>query len=275
MSKDIPQFWRDERLPFVEARAIEDGRRMHYALHSHEFFSIGAITAGHSHYLNGDQQQQVKTGDIVIINPQQAHGCNPIGNQCWSYIMFYIDPQWLARLQQENSEDKSPDFRPFANIVSHDAALFSGLNQLYLVLTTPSCCHLEKQIALVDYFSHLLQRLGHASPARFDHSPKLETAAKFIRHHCTEPLTLEAICQASALSPSYLIRSFKKHYGMTPHAYLVNQRIQYGHRLLKQGSPIAAAAHKSGFADQAHFQRTFKQLLAATPGQYQTPSANK
>ncbi|MBB1225706.1 AraC family transcriptional regulator, partial [Klebsiella pneumoniae] len=29
------------------------------------------------------------------------------------------------------------------------------------------------------------------------------------------------------------------------------------------------------FADQAHFQRTFKQLLAATPGQYQKPSANR
>ncbi|MNH34664.1 Virulence regulon transcriptional activator VirF [compost metagenome] len=58
---------------------------------------------------------------------------------------------------------------------------------------------------------------------------------------------------------------------MTPHAYLVNRRIQFGHRLLKRGYPIAAAASESGFADQAHFQRTFKQLLAATPGQYQNP----
>ncbi len=89
------------------------------------------------------------------------------------------------------------------------------------------------------------------------------------------PLTLDDICRAAALSPSYLIRAFRQRYGMTPHAYLINRRVQHGHRLLKSGLPIAAAASESGFADQAHFQRTFKQLLAATPGQYQKPSANR
>ncbi len=275
MVNGAPQFWRDDRLPFVEARAIEDGRKLCYALHSHEFFSIGAITAGTSAYINGEQRLQVNTGDVVIINPQQAHGCNPIGDQRWAYIMFYIDPHWLASLQQENSGGTISRFIPFADVISQDSELFSGLNQLYRVLTDSAYCHLEKQITLVDYFSNLPLRLGMAALPSLEIHPKLEKAAAFISAHCTESLTLEAICQASMLSPSYLIRSFKKRYGMTPHAYLVNQRIQYGHRLLKRGFPIAAAANESGFADQAHFQRTFKQLLAATPGQYQTPSANK
>lgn len=271
MSTYAPQFWRDERLPFVEARAVEDGRKLCYALHSHEFFCIGTITAGTSTYVNGDQHLQVSTGDVVIINPQQAHGCNPIGDQRWSYIMFYIDQHWLATLQQ----DAGSGFMPFKQIISQDPALFNGLSQLYDVLTDPLCCHLEKQIALVDYFSNLPQLLGEPSQTQQDMTPKLATAAAFIRAHCTQSLTLEAICQASALSPSYLIRAFKKRYGMTPHAYLVNQRVQHGQRLLKRGLSIAAAASESGFADQAHFQRTFKQLLAATPGQYQIPSASK
>ncbi|WP_447884728.1 AraC family transcriptional regulator [Serratia fonticola] len=271
MSQYAPQFWRDERLPFVEARAVEDGRKLCYALHSHEFFCIGTITAGTSTYVNGEQHLQVKTGDVVIINPQQAHGCNPIGDQRWAYTMFYIDQHWLATLQQ----DPTAGFIPFKQIISQDKALFSGLNQLYGVLTDPLCCHLEKQIALVDYFSNLPQLLGESPISQQDMTPKLEMAAAFIRTHCTQSLTLEAICQASGLSPSYLIRAFKKRYGMTPHAYLVNQRVQHGQRLLKQGFSIAAAANESGFADQAHFQRTFKQLLAATPGQYQIPSASK
>lgn len=271
MADDAPQFWRDQRLPFVEARAIEDGRKLCYSLHSHAFFSIGAITAGSSTYINGTQHLQVKAGDVVIINPQQTHGCNPIGNQRWAYIMFYVDPRWLAMLQQVNTGD----FVPFTQIISQDAELFSGLNQLYTLLTHSSYCHLEKQEALVDYFTTLSIRLGITPASHADINPKLEKAAAFIRSHCTQSLTLQAICQASALSPSYLIRSFKKRYGMTPHAYLVNQRIQYGHHLLKRGLPIAEAANESGFADQAHFQRTFKQLLAATPGQYQPPSASK
>ncbi|MEE3214079.1 MAG: helix-turn-helix domain-containing protein [Pseudomonadota bacterium] len=37
---------------------------------------------------------------------------------------------------------------------------------------------------------------------------------------------------------------------------------------LRQGQPIAQVASDCGFADQAHLQRTFKKLLATTPGHY-------
>jgi AraC-like DNA-binding protein len=269
MTAHIPQFWRDPQLPFVEARAIEDGRKVCYALHSHEIFSIGAITDGTSIYINGSQRLQVSTGDVVMINPQQAHACNPIGDQRWSYIMFYIDAAWLGKLQQEITGGEG-GFIPFNPVLSRAPTLFNGLKLLYALLIDPQRCHLEKHIALIEYFSELQIHQGNARPPTTGH-PRLETAAAFISTHCTQPLTLDAICQAASLSPSYLIRAFKQRYGMTPHAYLVNQRIQFGHRLLKRGYPIAAAASESGFADQAHFQRTFKLLLAATPGQYQNP----
>ncbi len=79
-------------------------------------------------------------------------------------------------------------------------------------------------------------------------------------------LKLEDICEAAQLSPSYLIRAFKQHYGMTPHAFLVNRRIQFAQDQLRSGKQIADVALQAGFADQAHFQRAFKQHLAATPG---------
>ncbi len=53
---------------------------------------------------------------------------------------------------------------------------------------------------------------------------------------------------------------------MTPHAYLLDQRI-------RQGQPLAEVALASGFADQAHFQRQFKRRVAATPGQYRAQLA--
>ncbi|CAI0818154.1 AraC family transcriptional regulator [Serratia ficaria] len=274
MTENTPQFWRDPQLPFVEARAIADGRKVCYALHSHEFFSIGAIIGGTSTYINGEQRLQVSAGDLVIINPQQAHACNPIADQPWSYIMFYLDLAWLGALQQELAGG-GEEFIPFTQPLSRDAALFVGLNQLYALLIDPQRSRLEKQIALVEYFSALQRTLGDACPADTVAHPRLEAAAAFIGAHCAQPLTLEDICQAAALSPSYLIRAFRQRYCMTPHAYLVNRRIQYGHRLLKRGYPIAVAASESGFADQAHFQRTFKQLLAATPGQYQKISASR
>ncbi|MGO1888564.1 MAG: helix-turn-helix domain-containing protein, partial [Halomonas sp.] len=55
----------------------------------------------------------------------------------------------------------------------------------------------------------------------------------------------------------------------------INQRIQLGQQVLKQGHPIVEAALNAGFNDQPHFQRTFKRLVAATPNQYRYPLLNQ
>jgi hypothetical protein len=109
-----PRFWRDETLPFIEARSIQDGRKVCYARHAHETFSIGAITGGHSTYLNGKVRERVGAGAVVVINPEDVHACNPIDDQPWSYHMLYVDVPWLVDLQHELGFSQSFDFRAFS-----------------------------------------------------------------------------------------------------------------------------------------------------------------
>ena len=264
-----PRFWRDAALPFLEARAVADGRRVCYAPHCHETFSIGAITAGASTYFNGTARQRIARGAVVIINPQTVHACNPIDGQPWSYLMFYVDTGWLGALQHELGVSADGRFIPYTPIQSLDPALFTGLTRLYATLLDPQADTLQRQSAAVEYFTLLQQTLAPAaaSPGA-EPVEQLRRAANYIAEHCTQALRLEDICQAAALSPSYLIRTFRQHYGMTPHAYLLNRRIQRSQHWLRQGHDLAEVALAAGFADQAHFQRTFKRQLAATPGQY-------
>ena len=129
----------------------------------------------------------------------------------------------------------------------------------------------------MSYFTEVQQRLNPSDTPVREVNHKLVRTADYIREHCTDALKLEDICVAAELSPSYLIRAFKQYYGLTPHAFLVNQRIQFARAQLRQGELIADVALAAGFADQAHFQRTFKQHFAATPGQYREqlkPSIN-
>ncbi|MEJ1228200.1 AraC-type DNA-binding protein [Pseudomonas sp. NFACC09-4] len=265
---DAPRFWRDAALPFIEARAIADGRKVCYSRHSHDHFSIGAITAGCSTYLHEQSALRVESGTVVLMNPGDVHACNPIDDQPWSYVMLYVDTQWLRDLQQRIGFDQTTDFQGFATTHSRDAELFAALQALYGLLVDERIDIRHKQAAAEAFFTDLQQRLNPAGrPDRGSH-PGLMRAAQFIHDHCTEALRLEDICSAAQLSPSYLSRAFKRHYGMTPHAFLVNRRIQFARRQLREGRLIADVALDSGFADQAHFQRAFKQHLAATPGQY-------
>ncbi|MGY4640963.1 AraC family ligand binding domain-containing protein [Pseudomonas sp. TE24901] len=272
-----PLFWRDPALAFIEARTIADGRKVTYTRHSHEHFSIGAVTTGCSYYHYGAQTFEISAGTVVLMNPGDVHACNPIHDQHWSYQMLYIDTLWLTDLQHQLGFSTDQGYRPFNTPYTRDAMLYAGLLALYRILVDERAEPLQKQSALVSYFTEVQQRLNPVDTPLREVNGKLERAADYIREHCTQALKLGDICLAAELSPSYLIRAFKQYYGLTPHAFLVNLRIQFARAQLRQGELIADVALAAGFADQAHFQRAFKQHCAATPGQYRDvlkPSAN-
>ena len=268
---DRHSFWHDPALPFIEARAVQDGRHVCYDKHSHAHFSIGAITGGHSHYLNQRSRQEVGPGSLVLMNPEEVHACNPIADQPWSYLMFYLDTDWL-RSQQEEAGLGS-EFRPFDMTASRDPLLYQGLQHLHHQLVQGPD-PLAREVACHLFSRQLLARL---TPARWDDRPPqhLQRAAELMQDDSASPLSLSQLSAVAGLTPSHFVRAFSQHYGMTPHAYLLDRRIRHARTLLKQGQPLAEVALASGFADQAHFQRQFKRRVAATPGQYRTQLARQ
>jgi AraC-like DNA-binding protein len=277
MSRDVattvqdstaPRFWRDPALPFIEARSIHDGRRIRYARHAHETFSIGTILAGRCGYVNGRASRGIGAGSVVVMNPGDAHACNPSHDERWSYRMFYVDVAWLVEVQRDLGLARNGGFQAFSAIESTHRELYAELNRLYDVLIDPEAEHLEKQSAALECMAVVHHTLSAAECRPQQTNPGLLRAVEFISDNYTRTLKLEEICSAASLSPSYLIRAFKQEYGMTPHAYLVNRRIEFSRAQLRRGRPIAEVALAAGFADQAHLQRSFKKFVAATPGQY-------
>ncbi|WP_342655160.1 AraC family transcriptional regulator [Pseudomonas sp. F3-2] len=268
INAETPVFWRDPQLPFIQARSIADGRKVCYARHSHEVFSIGAITAGQSTYLHEKTCQTIATGTVVLMNPGDVHACNPIDDQPWSYIMLYVDAAWLGRIQHACGVSEDQSFQPIAATHCDDPQLFNALLRLHRVLIDPHAQTMARHEQAIAFFTQMQERLGGGRPPVRKAGARIERAAHYINAHFLQPIRLEDICQAANLSEAYLIRAFEQHFHMTPHAYLLNRRIQHAQMQLLKGEPIAAVAQRSGFADQAHFQRVFKKHLAATPGQY-------
>lgn len=266
-----PIFWRDRALPFLEARSVHDGRRVCYSKHWHETFSIGLIAKGRCNYINGRKATGVSVGTVVLMNPGDVHACNPVRGEPWSYKMLYIDVPWLCKTEGDATMNPSRSFVPFATIATTQPALYNGLSRLFDTLTNATTAHLEKQTATVSFVELLRRSIGASKFIMDPASPRrLMYAADFIRQNCTRSLSLEDICIEANLSASHLIRAFKKAYGLTPHAYQLNCRIEFGRSQLRAGRTIADVAFAAGFADQAHFQRVFKRFVAATPGQYRT-----
>ncbi|MFC0266996.1 helix-turn-helix transcriptional regulator [Kushneria aurantia] len=264
-TNDNIRFWRSAALPWLEARLTRDGRHIAYGLHSHDAFSLGAILGGRSvyryHDSGGEQVLPLTAGAVVAMNPGEVHACNPVDDLPWSYGMLYIDADYLAGLQPDGGP-----LRPVGVRASRDAALYGALATLFDDLfDTATRVAPERVDALL--------RLALATLEADSEENRLESAAlagvaTLIRERCTETLTLEGIASQAGMSVAHLVRAFRRHYGITPHAFVIDCRLRYGQQRLRQGASIAEAALASRFADQAHFQRVFKRLTAATPGRY-------
>jgi len=71
-------------------------------------------------------------------------------------------------------------------------------------------------------------------------------------------------------SVSQLVRAFAAAFGLTPHAYVVNRRIERSRQLMLAGMPLAEVAIVAGFHDQAHLTRHFKRFVGVTPARYRS-----
>ncbi|MFB9868244.1 helix-turn-helix domain-containing protein [Vreelandella sulfidaeris] len=275
-SSCFPVFWRDPRMPYVELRKISDARHVGYAPHSHSQWSLGAVTAGKSTFFYREDTYQISAGDLVMMNPDWVHACNPVENQPWAYLMLYIDVDWLSKLRYQLGLLNEPYWQDIATAVITQPDLYTKYCDMTACLLEEKRDISEKQAALSEYLSLIMKRLSKEATTVPPYVPEvLEDVAAYIRANSANELPLECLCKRSGYSAGYLIRAFKLHFGLTPHAYLVNQRIQIGQKALKQGQPIVEAALVAGFNDQPHFQRTFKRLVAATPNQYRYPLLNQ
>ena len=69
------------------------------------------------------------------------------------------------------------------------------------------------------------------------------------------------------------MRAFKAAYGLTPHAYLLNLRVDRARARLRRGQSLAEVALDCGFCDQSHLPRAFSRLVGLTPAAYQKAMA--
>lgn len=69
-------------------------------------------------------------------------------------------------------------------------------------------------------------------------------------------------------SASRFSRRFKAVFGLTPHRYLLQNRLRAAKERLNADCPIVIAAQEAGFCDQSHLNRCFKKSLGLTPREY-------
>ena len=106
-----------------------------------------------------------------------------------------------------------------------------------------------------------------ASLASERHKVSWLVKAKQYIEHSPDNLNLTQLAAELGIHPVYFSRSFHKHYGCTPSLYQQRCKVSRAIRLLSKNKLLVDIAHDSGFTDQSHLTRLFKQEVGFTPRQ--------
>lgn len=114
----------------------------------------------------------------------------------------------------------------------------------------------DKEAALIEFIGECDGALGlhirePVIPSRVN--SLLRPVLDFLHQGATPAIELVELARLAGMSRSQLIRAFRTVTGTTPHAWLLNQRVNQGRERIRAGESIAAVAYDLGFSDQAHW----------------------
>jgi AraC family transcriptional regulator len=119
---------------------------------------------------------------------------------------------------------------------------------------------------------HIAQTYGGmrpvSRPVRGGLAPWQERRAKeILRANLEGGVLLKEVARECGLSEGHFSRAFRRTLGVTPHKWLIEQRIAQSKEKLRDGGlSLSAVAAECGFSDQSHLTRIFRQAVGVSPG---------
>jgi AraC-like DNA-binding protein len=262
-------FWRAPELGGLELlRATY--RTFAFSPHAHETFAIGVTERGAQLYTSGRRRNVVMpAGSVAVVHPGEVHTSRAQDARGWSYRMLYPPVSLIEEIAEGLTGHGAREVR-FREPVIDDVQLASGILELHRSLETAGVTLLERESRLVSSLASLVAVHAEGSqPERcLGAEPARVKRVRELLDECPAGVTLRGLAEIAGLSPYHLLRVFRAHLGLPPHAYLIQVRVRRARALLRTGVPIIDAAQAVGFVDQSHLTRHFKRLVGVPPGAY-------
>lgn len=93
--------------------------------------------------------------------------------------------------------------------------------------------------------------------------------AQYVETHLSEPIPLATLAEQARLSPYHFARAFKHSFGLPPHRYHLQRRMEQAKLLLgKSSASITEIALQVGFRETSSFTAAFRKLTDHSPSEY-------
>jgi AraC-like DNA-binding protein len=233
-------------------------------------FAVTYLRTWHGRvYCRGARTHDVEPGVAFCNHPGEALVATPHEGSVGSFNVLVFSPkllsEWLAEYQPGT-------LRPHWSAITQPIATdLSRQFRRFLRTLEPEASDMHVQSEAAEFSERMIGELVLGANGDPVHGgPHLRGTAR-MRECLNEEgvdIDLATLAERAGLSRFQALRSFKRRYGLPPHAYQLCLRVTRARRMLLKGAAPADVAAHCGFVDQSHFNRHFKRIVGVTPTQY-------
>lgn len=247
---------------------------------SSDFVFDNHIHSGHVLWLNSEGGEKFKVlgttsvlqpGSISIIEPGVVHSNHPLAKSKRHLRSLYLENDFFLYLEKLLTGSSSQKYTLPTKVLKNSSHWQDALGLHEAIITGKSRLFIEE--LCISLFTQISD-LHFGSPATNGSTTKgdnrIYTIIDYMRAHIGEEISLKTLAEIARCTSYHIIRLFKETVGMSPHAYLLQLRLEKAQKLIDEGKTITDAALEAGFSDQSHLTRRFKKRFGITPGIYGT-----
>lgn len=207
----------------------------------------------------GSNARECRRG-AVIFHDRESHR-NEVGPAGTTSFNVELDPELWRELTDGSGMTASIVGRVLGGDVEWSAL---RVWQEFREVETGSILGMEEAVAL------LCDAVRDArSRALFEPYPRLDRCLVYLDAHLLDSHRLTEVSRIAGVHPMHLAKLFRQRFGYSMGEYLRRRRIAWAcTQLSRDEQTITEIAHQAGFADHAHFTRTFHRITGCTPRSY-------
>lgn len=237
-----------------------------FPAHYHDTFCIGVLEEGSEILSFSDRDLIVPANSIILINPNEVHANYALDEDGWKYKMMYVNGDILKYIASQVEGFQYPTIC-FEHFCFRDEFVFGKIKSLFNFSEEKPFQDIEQQLTSI--LTYLIVNYGVENKNHtIEYENNIKDLKSFLDEKFDTKLNLDDIAKTTGVNKFKIIREFKKSTGLTPLSYVLYKRIQKAKILIKENIKLSHVALESGFYDQSHFSKYFKNYVGVTPISY-------
>lgn len=245
---------------------LADFRDFVYPRHVHETFAIGVIESGAQRFVTKAAREIMPEHKLCVVDPDIVHEGWGYPTTGWRYRMFYPSAKTVSVALGESTQ--VVERLGFGRFVLDDPELFSEFRAFHAGAMAAHDPMDVEQRAISFIQAIFARHAGHRTANSKTDSRVATLCSQYIDGNVAKSVSIADLAEIAGVSETHVHRSFKAHFGLSPHAFLIARRIERAKGQLAKGMDITDVSLDCGFVDQSHLHRHFRKIVGVTPGAF-------